>query len=99
MVQELTLEHYGFSDADLDKTFSFTEDNNMPGIFGDGQSRTLRQIRDELDRYYCKSYTVEFMHCHEDVEREWMINRVRLQVWVLQSTNWLIDREIDPSAH
>ena len=38
-VQELTLEHYGFSEADLDKQFSFRqEDNNMPGLFGDGGS-------------------------------------------------------------
>ena len=30
------MEHYGFTEADLDKQFSFTADNNMIGVFGDG---------------------------------------------------------------
>jgi 2-oxoglutarate dehydrogenase E1 component len=74
--EELMLEHYGFSEADLDKQFSFTADNNMSGIFGDGTARTLRQIIGKLEEYYCKTWTVEFMHVHEDVERNWLISQI-----------------------
>eukprot|EP00658_Telonema_sp_P-2_P082700 TRINITY_DN8790_c0_g1_i5.p1 TRINITY_DN8790_c0_g1~~TRINITY_DN8790_c0_g1_i5.p1 ORF type:complete len:999 (+),score=274.18 TRINITY_DN8790_c0_g1_i5:220-3216(+) len=73
---ELTLEHYGFTEADLDKQFAFTADNNMPGLFGDGKPRTLREIRNKLEEFYCRTFTVEFMHCHDDVERTWLLQHI-----------------------
>jgi len=62
----LTVEQYGLSQADLDKPIHTTV---LPG------SPTLRQVIDHLEKSYCGSIGVEFMHIPTDAEREWFRRR------------------------
>ena len=39
----------------------------------------------KLEEYYCKTWTVEFMHVHEDVERNWLISQVTTALTLLFS--------------
>jgi 2-oxoglutarate dehydrogenase E1 component len=62
----LTIEYYGLTAADLDKTIH-TE--LLPG------TPTLRAVIEYLERCYCGSIGVEFMHSPSDDERAWFRRR------------------------
>ena len=63
---ELTLEHYGLSEGDLDKSFA-------AGDFAVGaDSLTLREIVARLRRTYCRTIGVEFMHGEDPKIRRWL---------------------------
>jgi len=67
-VPDLDLIHYGFTDADLDKTFT-TES----ALTADGAS--LRDIVARLQRTYCSSIGVEYMHISSNEETSWIQQR------------------------
>ncbi|MBL8760982.1 MAG: 2-oxoglutarate dehydrogenase E1 component [Phycisphaerae bacterium] len=58
--QELTLAHYGLSDADLDRRVN---------------GKTLRQLIDHFEHIYCGTIGAEFEHCESTAEREWFLER------------------------
>jgi 2-oxoglutarate dehydrogenase E1 component len=51
--RELDITHYGFSERDLDRTFSLGP-GILPGFIDTGSKQTLREIIDHLKTIYCK---------------------------------------------
>lgn len=51
--RELDITHYGFSERDLDRTFSLGP-GILPGFLDTGVKQTLREIIDHLKTIYCK---------------------------------------------
>lgn len=66
---ELTIEHYGFTEADLDRP-----------IFCNGQlgfeTATLREIERKLRDIYCGSIGVEYMHIQDNEQKQWLQDRM-----------------------
>ncbi len=65
---ELTLEYYGFSDADLDRPFAAEE--SLGGV------QPLRDILDRLRDTYCRGIGVQFTHIDDLDVRLWLQNRM-----------------------
>ncbi len=68
-VPELTLGHYGLSEADLDTTF-------LTGGLAGQASMKLRDILDTLERTYTKHIGVEFSHMIDEDQRKWLKERL-----------------------
>ncbi len=66
---ELDPEHYGFSEADMDRPFSTYT------IHGE-DVLTLRRILERLRNTYCRSIAVQFMHIDELGVRQWLQDRM-----------------------
>ncbi len=66
---ELDPEHYGFTEADLDRQFS---SRTIAG----GGVRTLRRIIRRLRNTYCRSIGVQFMHIDDLDTRHWLQDRM-----------------------
>ncbi|MEE1610708.1 2-oxoglutarate dehydrogenase E1 component [Microvirga sp. CF3016] len=67
--QELHPSHYGFTDADWDRKIFL--DNVLGLEFG-----TIREIVAILERTYCQTLGVEFMHISDPVEKAWIQERI-----------------------
>jgi 2-oxoglutarate dehydrogenase E1 component len=66
---ELTLEYYGFTDADLELPFS-------AGSLSPGDVLPLKEILRRLQATYCRSIGVQFMHIDNLANREWLQRRM-----------------------
>jgi 2-oxoglutarate dehydrogenase E1 component len=60
---ELTLEHYGITDADLDVVSGAS--------IGFPHLATARDVADRLKFRYTRNLAVEFVHCGSEEERQW----------------------------
>ncbi|MHB1310853.1 MAG: 2-oxoglutarate dehydrogenase E1 component [Gemmatimonadaceae bacterium] len=60
---ELTLEHYGISDADLDLVSG--------AAIGFPHLATARDVAARLQQRYTRNLAVEFVHCGSEEERQW----------------------------
>jgi len=71
--KQLSLEHYGLSDADLDRQFTLP-----PSTFiGGGQcSMTLRDIQDRLKAIYCTNIGVEYTYMKDSAIKEWIMRKI-----------------------
>src|SRR5829696_1817630 len=67
--EELHPTHYGFSDADWDRRIFL--DNVLGMEFG-----TIREIVALLERTYCQTLGVEFMHISDPTEKAWLQERI-----------------------
>ena len=66
---ELSPSHYGFTEADYDRPIFL---DNVLGIeFG-----TIREIVRILERTYCSTLGVEFMHISDPTEKAWIQERI-----------------------
>ena len=63
--QELHPSHYGFTEADWDRKIFL--DNVLGLEFG-----TIREIVAILERTYCQTLGVEFMHISDPAEKAWI---------------------------
>jgi len=76
--KELTLEHYQFTEKDLDKEFTLGP-GILPRFKRDGREKmTLREIVDACEKIYCGSYGAEFIHIPDREKCDWL--RERLEV-------------------
>ncbi|WP_062015363.1 2-oxoglutarate dehydrogenase E1 component [Aureimonas sp. AU4] len=66
---ELSPENYGFTPADYDRPIFL--DKVLGREFG-----TIRQIVEILERTYCGTLGVEFMHISNPVEKQWIQERI-----------------------
>jgi 2-oxoglutarate dehydrogenase E1 component len=66
---ELNPAFYGFTDADLDRSYST---HGIPGP----STRPLREILDVLRAAYCQSIGTQFMHIDERERRAWLRERL-----------------------
>jgi 2-oxoglutarate dehydrogenase E1 component len=67
--QELHPSHYGFTEADWDRKIFL--DNVLGLEFG-----TIREIVAILERTYCHTLGVEFMHISDPTEKAWLQERI-----------------------
>ncbi|HEY6094531.1 MAG TPA: 2-oxoglutarate dehydrogenase E1 component [Gallionellaceae bacterium] len=68
-VPELTLAHYGLSEADLDSTF---ETGSLVGA----SRMTLREILHLVRQTYCSSIGAEYMYISEVAQKRWIQQRI-----------------------
>ncbi|MFN2548574.1 MAG: thiamine pyrophosphate-dependent enzyme, partial [Myxococcales bacterium] len=66
---ELEPEHFGLSEADLDKTF-------VAGDFAHGGEMSLREIIARLRHTYCRTIGVEYMHGEDPAIKKWLQERM-----------------------
>ncbi len=67
---DLSINHYGLTDADLDTTFRTGE------LFIGKDEATLREIHDALRRTYCGTIGSEFTHIVDSEQRKWFAQRL-----------------------
>lgn len=76
--KELTLEHYGFTEKDLDTEYTLGP-GILPRFKRDGRDKmTLREIIAACEKIYSGSYGVEFIHIPDREKCDWL--RERLEV-------------------
>ena len=84
-----TLEEFGLSDADLDKTFDM-------GSYQGPNCNTLRDLFTSLNKTYCSSLGVEYMNIPNLEERKWV--QTKIETMSLEKENsadykkWLLQR-------
>jgi 2-oxoglutarate dehydrogenase E1 component len=67
--EELDPSHYGFGPDDLDRKIF------LDGVLG-LESGTIREIVTILERTYCQTLGVEFMHISDPIEKAWLQERI-----------------------
>lgn len=72
---DLSIENFDLNKNDLDKSFSCATKIGMSG------SATLRQIIERLERIYCESIGVEYMHINNVEEKKFV------REWIQQNEN------------
>lgn len=65
----LQWQHYGFTEKDLDTSFS------LPEVVGGKKVLTLRQLEQKLTRSYCHTLSVELAHLDDD-EKSWFQTQI-----------------------
>lgn len=84
-----TLEEFGLSDADLDKTFDM-------GSYQGPNCNTLRDLFTSLNKIYCSSLGVEYMHISNIEERKWVQTKVETMSLNIQQDpeykKWILQR-------
>ncbi|SGZ58332.1 CIC11C00000004448 [Sungouiella intermedia] len=76
--KELTLEHYGFTEADMNKKITLGP-GILPRFMGDGKTTmTLREIIDACENLYCSSYGVEYIHIPSKEQCDWLRERIEI---------------------
>ncbi|MFX4227246.1 MAG: 2-oxoglutarate dehydrogenase E1 subunit family protein [Porticoccaceae bacterium] len=68
LVRELELGSHGLTDADLDTVFN-------TGSLRAPEQMTLKDIRNQLQRTYCGSIGIEYMHMLNTTQKEWLQQR------------------------
>ncbi|RFB04173.1 2-oxoglutarate dehydrogenase E1 component [Parvularcula marina] len=66
---ELTPEHYGFTEDDLDREIFI---DHVLGL----ETANLRTILEILQRTYCGTFAVEFMHITSPAQKDWIQRRI-----------------------
>lgn len=87
--RELTLEHYGFTEKDLD-----TEIKLGPGILPrfalEGKkTMKLREIIAAMEKLYCSGYGIEYIHIPSKEQCEWLRDRIEIP----QPYNYTVDQK------
>lgn len=67
---DLSIHHYGLTDADLDTTFRTGE------LFIGKEEATLREIHQALQETYCRNIGAEFTHIVDSEQRKWFAQRL-----------------------
>ncbi|KAL2005815.1 hypothetical protein VTN00DRAFT_10308 [Thermoascus crustaceus] len=85
--KELELEHYGFTEKDLDQEFTLG-----PGILPRFETETrkkmtLREIIAACEKIYCSSYGVEYIHIPDRKRCDWIRDRFEIP----QPYNYSVD--------
>ncbi|KAF9930823.1 2-oxoglutarate dehydrogenase E1 component, partial [Mortierella alpina] len=94
--RELDLTHYGFSERDLDRSFSLGP-GILPGFLETGSNKTLREIVDHLKSIYCGSIGVEYIHIPDRERCDWIRQRVevpRPYKYTTEEKTMILDRLI-----
>ncbi|MDP3979714.1 MAG: 2-oxoglutarate dehydrogenase E1 component [Pseudomonas sp.] len=67
---DLSINHYGLTDSDLDTTF------RTGGLFIGKEEATLHEIHDALQQTYCRTIGAEFTHIVDSEQRNWFAQRL-----------------------
>lgn len=75
---ELTLDHYGFTEADMAKQITLGP-GILPRFAEEGKKlMTLREIVDVCERLYCSLYGVEYIHIPSKEQCDWLRERIEI---------------------
>ena len=84
-----TLEEFGLSQSDLDKTFDM-------GSYQGPNCSTLRELFDSLNKTYCSGLGAEYMHIPNLEERKWVQTKIETMSLEKESSSdykkWLLQR-------
>ena len=76
--KELELEHYGFTEKDMDEEFELGP-GILPRFKREGREKmTLREIISASERIYCGSYGIEYIHISDREQCDWIRERVEI---------------------
>ncbi|KAI0483995.1 2-oxoglutarate dehydrogenase-like protein [Xylariaceae sp. FL0804] len=76
--KELSLDHYQFTEKDLDEEFSLGP-GILPRFKRDGREKmTLREIIAACERIYCGHIGIEFIHIPDRAKCDWLRERVEI---------------------
>ncbi len=88
-VRELELSANGLTDSDLDTVFN-------TGSLHAPEQMTLREIRTQLEKTYCGSIGIEYMHMLNTDQKEWLEKRLELArgkpAYEFTTRRWLLER-------
>ncbi|KAF8448447.1 E1 subunit of 2-oxoglutarate dehydrogenase [Terfezia claveryi] len=95
--RELDLDHYRFTEKDLDKEFTLGP-GILPGFAVDGRERmTLREIVDACEKCYSRTYGIEYVHIPDREQCDWIRERVEVPtpfMYSLDEKRRILDRLI-----
>jgi len=74
---ELTIEHYGFTEKDLDTEISLGP-GILPRFSKTKETMTIREIISNMERLYCSSYGIEYVHIQSKEQCEWLRERIEV---------------------
>lgn len=87
--RELTLEHYGFTERDLDRDITLGP-GILPRFAREGKkTMSLREIINSLEKLYCSGYGIEYIHIPSRTQCEWLRERIEIP----QPYNYTIDQK------
>lgn len=76
--KELTLEHYGFTDADFSRPITLGP-GILPRFAKDGRtSLTLKEVIDTCERLYCSTIGIEYIHIPSREKCDWLRERIEI---------------------
>lgn len=76
--KELELDHYQFTEKDLDKEYSLGP-GILPRFKTEGREKmTLRDIIAACEKLYCGQYGIEYIHIPDREQCDWIRNRVEI---------------------
>jgi 2-oxoglutarate dehydrogenase E1 component len=73
--KELSLEYYGFQEADMDRAVNINMTNVKGFLSRMGKQLTLRQLYSRLQEIYTGTVGVEYMHIHDVEQCNWIRER------------------------
>ncbi|KAG8930122.1 2-oxoglutarate dehydrogenase E1 component [Tulasnella sp. 418] len=75
---ELSLSHYGWTERDLDKTFTLGP-GILPHFAKEGRkSMTLREVIETCENIYCKHVGIQYIHIPDRDQCDWIRERVEI---------------------
>ncbi|SCV05448.1 LANO_0H07712g1_1 [Lachancea nothofagi CBS 11611] len=87
--KELTLEYYGFTERDLESEITLGP-GILPRFTRQGRkTMTLREIIAALEKVYCSSYGVEYIHIPSRNQCDWLRERIE----IAKPYNYTIDEK------
>lgn len=73
--KELTIEHYGWTEKDLDQEITLGP-GILPQFARNGITKmSLREVIDACERIYCSSYGIEYIHIPDREKCDWLRER------------------------
>lgn len=80
-VPELSFQHYGFTEADLDRQF-YLGSGILPQFLDKEKTKklTLREIIDRLQKTYCGSIGIEYGHISDRIACDWLRQKFEVPV-------------------
>lgn len=77
--RELDLDHYGFTERDLDKEYTLGP-GILPRFATNGREKmTLREIVNACEKIYSGSYGVEYVHIPDREQCDWIRERIEVE--------------------
>lgn len=88
-IREMELSAHGLTEADLDVPFN-------TGSFHASEQMTLCELRNQLEKTYCGSIGIEYMHMLDTTQKEWLEQRFEKArgkpVYEYENRRWLLER-------